>query len=312
MEQEIDINRQKRRERIGVVVFIIAIIGIFFAVFAYITASHSLDLSASDIDSNVGQLDGYLTLGFEGDNTPRAKKTTENDDILKIATDFITGETSDNAYKNNNESQNKENKINTEPATIENVRDFYHDKGSTFCSIKCSDYSAYTEGEVFERGFWKIGVLSVTQEYLTNALVEKKAQIQKEANQNGQASNSPLQDQTNVKEKNSYNSETSKSIATKTPCMLDLQRKITNLRKDNDVDVIIVLSPHQDIIDLIERVDCVICKNVYDDIPVTGKTINSVFTMRVPDVGSIGTILTTPAKMYSGHVYTKIEINEDE
>lgn len=152
MEQEIDINRQKRRERIGVVVFVIAIIGIFFAVFSYITASHSLDLSASDIDSNVGQLDGYLTLGFEGDNTPRAKKTTENDDILKIASDFITGESSDNTNKNNNESQNKDNKINTEPATIENVRDFYHDKGSTFCSIKCSDYSAYTEGEVFERG----------------------------------------------------------------------------------------------------------------------------------------------------------------
>lgn len=155
-------------------------------------------------------------------------------------------------------------------------------------------------------------MLSVTQEYLTNALAEKMAQIQKEAIQNGQSQNSSNQVNTNPKEKNSYNSETSKSVATKTPSMLDLQRKISNLRKDNDVDVVIVLSPHQDVMDLIERVDCVICKNVYDDIPVTGKTINSVFTMRIPDAGSIGTILTTPAKMYSGHVYTKIEISEDK
>ena len=131
------------------VVFVLAILGIFAAVFAYITASHSLDLTASDIDSNVGQLDGYLTIIFDGDNTPRAKKTNDVDNILKQATDFFMGD--DDQNKTNQQSEDKN--IKTEKATTENVRDFYRDKDSTVCKIKCSDYSAYTSGEVFERGF---------------------------------------------------------------------------------------------------------------------------------------------------------------
>ena len=69
MGENVDIKKQGHRERIGLVVFVLAILGIFAAVFGYITASHSLDLTASGIDENVGQLDGYLTIIFDGDNT---------------------------------------------------------------------------------------------------------------------------------------------------------------------------------------------------------------------------------------------------
>ena len=149
MDQNVDINKQAKREKIGVVVFVIAILAIFAAVFGYITASHSLDLTASNIDSNVGQLDGYLTIIFEGDNTPRVEKTSTTERILKQATEFFIG---DDNKTQTNEPQTDSN-IKTEKATTENVRDFYKDKDSTVCKIKCSDYAAYTEGEVFERGF---------------------------------------------------------------------------------------------------------------------------------------------------------------
>lgn len=149
MEQKVDIKKQAKREKIGVVVFIVAILAIFAAVFGYITASHSLDLTASDIDSNVGQLDGYLTIIFEGDNTPRAQKTSTTEKILKQATEFFTGENQENKTSEPETSPN----IKTEKATLENVRDFYRGKDSTVCRIKCSDYTAYTEGEVFERGY---------------------------------------------------------------------------------------------------------------------------------------------------------------
>ena len=107
--------------------------------------SHSLDVTASSIDSNVGQLDGYLTIIFEGDNTPRKTTTNPVDQILKFG-DF---------FSDDKDTQKKEEDKNlkTEKATIYNVREYYVDKSSTVCRIKCSDYSAYTQGEVFERGY---------------------------------------------------------------------------------------------------------------------------------------------------------------
>ena len=149
MTEKINENRQLHRERVGLVVFVLAILGIFAAVFGYLTASHSLDLTASGIDENVGQLDGYLTIIFDGDNTPRPEKTSTPERILKQATEFFTGE--DN--KTETQEPKTDKNINTEKATTENVRDFYKDKDSTVCKIKCSDYNAYTEGEVFERGY---------------------------------------------------------------------------------------------------------------------------------------------------------------
>lgn len=149
MEQNVDINKQAKREKIGVVVFVVAILAIFAAVFGYITASHSLDLAASNIDSNVGQLDGYLTIVFEGDNTPRPQKTSTPERILKQATEFFTGENQETKTSVPDTNGN----IKTEKATLENVRDFYRDKDATVCKIKCNDYYAYTEGEVFERGY---------------------------------------------------------------------------------------------------------------------------------------------------------------
>lgn len=306
VDLEIDINKQKTRERIGLVVFIMAMLGIFAAVFGYLTVGHGFDLSASDIDSNVGQLDGYLTLVFDGDNDVRKNKINNND-ILKAATDFFGVENSDE----NKDDSNKDEKtdISTEPATIDNVKTYYQDKGSTVCTLKCSDYEAYTKGQVFERDSWKIGVISVTQDFLTLALNEKKAQIKKEAEESGKK---VYEESKKSKENVSSNSETSKSVNNKTPLMKQLQAKINNLRRQNEADIVLILSPHQDVLDLVEKVDCAICKTVYDDIPNEGKVINSVFTMRVPATGSVGTILTTPAKMFSGHVYTKIEINEEQ
>lgn len=149
MNEHIDIKKQKHRERIGLIVFIVAILGIFAAVFGYITASHSLDLTATDIDANVGQLDGYLTIIFEGDNNPRVEKTNTPEKILKQATEFFIG---DDSKTTTNEPQIDKD-IKTEKATTENVRDFYKGKDSTVCKIKCSDYAAYTSGEVFERGY---------------------------------------------------------------------------------------------------------------------------------------------------------------
>lgn len=149
MEETVDIKKQTHRERVGLIVFVLAILGIFVAVFGYITASHSLDLTASGIDENVGQLDGYLTIVFEGDNTPRPEKTSTPERILKQATEFLTGD--DN--KTETQEPKTDKNINTEKATTDNVRDFYKDKDSTVCRIKCSDYNAYTEGEVFERGY---------------------------------------------------------------------------------------------------------------------------------------------------------------
>lgn len=165
MDFEIDQIQQKKRERIGLVVFVLAIIAIFVAVFFYFTAGHSFDRTAQDIDSNVGQMDGYLTLVFEGDNTPHVKQEEIQDKILRKATDFLRIQTS------SLESQFKAlESVPTEKASINNVTRFYREKFSTVTSIKTSAYDAYTQGEIFERNNWKFALISVNQNLLDLAI----------------------------------------------------------------------------------------------------------------------------------------------
>lgn len=227
--------------------------------------SHSLDVTASSIDSNVGQLDGYLTIIFEGDNTPRKATTKPKDHILTNEFVFPGTEPTD-------DKSNKDSKLKTEKATLENVRNYYLDMSSTVCRIKVNDYSAYTHGEVFERGLWKIGVISVTSELLNEAV----------------ASNVP------------------------TKSMKAVQENIYKLRYEDEVDLVFVVAPDQKITKYLDKVDCAICKTVSDDVSDSGKTDGSIYVMRVPDAGYIGTVLSTPAKMLAGNIYNKVEIKPEE
>ena len=148
MEIEVDPKVQKRREHIGLIVFGLAILLIFAAVFFYVTASRGLDVTASSIDANVNQLNGYSTVVFEGTNSPRQKKQTDTTSkILALGANLFNLDSGEN--ETNDKNVNNENLV---EANFSNVSKFYADKGATVCGIKCSDYSAYVYGEVFQRG----------------------------------------------------------------------------------------------------------------------------------------------------------------
>lgn len=143
MDIEVDIKVQKRREKIGLVVFVFAILAIFAAVIMYMTFSRGLDVAASNIDSNVNQLNGYSTVIFEGTNVPRQKKDSSNK-ILALGANLF------NLEENQSDDSSIDDK-NLEKATQQNISTFYYDKGSTVCGIKCGDYAAYTNGEIFQK-----------------------------------------------------------------------------------------------------------------------------------------------------------------
>lgn len=203
--------------------------------------SHSFDVTAGSIDNTVGTLDGYSAIVFEGSNTPRVKEKSHVDRILDKASDLL-----------NLKEQENIDDTNTVQATKDNVNTIFKDKGTAICNFKVDDYSAYSRGQIFERGKWKFGVLS--------------------------ADNSS-----------------------------DIQEKIDNLRNNNNADIVILISPSDDILKHVEKVDCLIAKNVTSDIPDEGKSINNTFVMRVPDSGKVGAILSSPAKMMQGSVYTKVK-----
>lgn len=274
---KIDWQKQKKREKVGVVVFILGILGIFAAVFLYISLGHNLDLTASDIDHQVGQLNGYSTIIFEG-----------------------------NESKNNNFVQKTDDNKDYEKANINNVQKYYRDKNSTICKIKCCDYSAYEEGEIFQRGEWKIGVISIGQQALNDILNSKKEQILKEdSNKKNQLSTSTENnDESKVFIEKSF---TSIPVKTKTQAMINFQKKIENLYVENKADIVIVVAPHQDVLDVIDRADCVIANKCYDNIDAEGNSINSTYVMPVPGKDCIGTILSSPAKMLSAKIFQQIE-----
>lgn len=275
---EINWEKQKKREKIGLVVFVICILAIFAAVGAYLFVGHSFDQTASGIDSHVGQLNGYCTIVFDGTNTKRATKDSQptNESIPQ----------------------------NCEPASLSNVAWDYKEKGSTVCNIKCSDYDAYEKGEIFQRGFWKIGVISITEDSLKKVLDSKRNQIIEEKRSEGNVNIDKLE--ADVKQETGK-SFTSLAVRHKTPEMISLQNKIDSLYKENNADIVIILAPHQDVYNVVDSCDCIIANTVYDDIPDEGRSVNSVFITRVPEKGKVGAILSTPAKSLSAKNFTYVD-----
>lgn len=106
----------------------------------------------------------------------------------------------------------------------------------------------------------------------------------------------------------------SEAIASSVPTanMKAIQEKIYKLRYEDEVDIVVVIAPDQKVTKYLDKIDCAICKTVTEDISDNGKTENNVFIMRVPDQSLIGAVLSSPAKMLSGHVYSKVEIPVEE
>lgn len=94
--------------------------------------------------------------------------------------------------------------------------------------------------------------------------------------------------------------------------MKAIQERIYKLRYEDEVDLVVVVAPDQKITKYLDKVDCAICKTVTDEVPDNGSTDNGMFIMRVPDLSLIGTVLSSPAKMLSGQVYSKVEIPQED
>lgn len=91
-----------------------------------------------------------------------------------------------------------------------------------------------------------------------------------------------------------------------------IQEQIYKLRYENEVDLVIVTCIDQKISKYLDKVDCYICKTVDAEVSDAGKSLNSTFIMRDPDLGTVGAILSSPAKMLSGHIYTKVEVPPED
>ncbi|MDO5329219.1 MAG: hypothetical protein Q4E88_03885 [Coriobacteriia bacterium] len=260
------------------IVFIVAIIGIFAAVFAYMTISHSLDLTATSIDNSVGNLEGYSVFVFEGNNTTRQKNKSNVDRILDRASNLL----------NLNQEEEKKNDKDTVAANVTNVNQVFKDKDCKVYNFKVGDYDAYSRGQIYERGNQKVGVLSINEATLQEALASKYAQLKVE--------------NPGITEEMLHKT----SVKNPTIQMKNIQNYITNLRVNNKADILIIVAPRQEVLEVVDKIDCLIAKSVKEDIPDEGKSINDVYIMRVPEAGKIGAILSSPAKMMQGSVFSKV------
>lgn len=277
---EIDWEKQKKHEKIGLFLFVFGIVFIFSAVGVYIFFGHNLDLTASSIDNSVGQLNGYLTLVFDGNNNSRNIK--EENEIEKF-------------------DSNKQ----LEKANIDNVLEQYEKKDSAICKIDCKDYTAYPNGTILKANNWNIGVITISDDVLNNALESKKQQLILEK---PNSYDLYLKEQEKQKKSNTadYKSFTSNNVKSKTKQMIEIQNKISYLYKKQKADIIVVLASKQDVLDVIEKVDCVITKNVYDNVPSKGKLVNETFVMRLPENEHTCALVCSPAKMFTAYLYKYI------
>ena len=119
------------RERIALVVFGACILLILAGIVAYLFAGHSFNHAASHIDDAAGEMDGYRVVLFEGTGIPQTSQVDAHGFRERSA------------------------------QSLAKTANDYRSKEAVAFLLDAQNLASYDEPVVFERGGYRIGVLSI-------------------------------------------------------------------------------------------------------------------------------------------------------
>ena len=163
------------RKKLALLIFLLllALGGIFIIV--YIIAGHSWNYAATEIDDSSGNMQEYLVIVFDGTSVPAKSKTSQNSSSSSQNTSQGTRERIQqffNLDSSSAASEEEKDSIDDNPimsnnvsatATLGDVYASYMEKGADVLSLYTLDISHYSEGAIFYKGSYTVGVLGLTE-----------------------------------------------------------------------------------------------------------------------------------------------------
>lgn len=287
--------RKKRRpiarERLALGIFACLLIAGFIALTSYVSAGHSLNVTATNIDDIAGNMENYDVVLFDG--------TVEQPQGEEDAVDPLASIT-------------KSARPIAEPYTLEEARDLYESKKASVIELNVEDPRQYVNGRVIMKAGHVYGILSVPQDLVEQLVIPKVTTTKTTVVTTEGEDYDPKQDAgsenatTVTHVKNAYDSVSELLAATEeasiaNPKLVERVERILDRFENAGVDTVIAITPDPRPFASIEGIDVVITVKSQDRFARV-ETIDGTLYVDTPERGSVGALLIAPGNVVSSKI----------
>lgn len=287
--------RKKRRpiarERLALVIFACLLVAGFVALTSYISAGHSLNVTATNIDDIAGNMENYDVVLFDG---TVEQPHTEEEDAEGLA------------------ALTKNPHLAADPYTLEDARDLYEGKKASVIELNVEEPRQYVNGRVIMKSGHVYGILSVPEDLVEQLVIPKVTTtkttvVTTEGEEYAPEQGIGPENATTVTHvKNAYDSVSELLAATEeasvaNPKLVERVERILKRFENAGVDTVIAITPDPRPFASIEGIDVVLTVKQQDRFA-RAETIDGTLYVDTPERGSVGALLIAPGNVVSSKI----------
>ena len=147
----------RTREIVAILLLVLLVIGGFMAMMGYLIVGHGWNVTATNIDDHMGNMDGYSVVVYDGTAKP-ARDQRDSDGLLYDATPYMMlDEQNRSEYPPGREPVLEARKgVSAREAALS-----YMDKGATAFIVRINDFSRYYRPMIVEKNGLRLGMYSI-------------------------------------------------------------------------------------------------------------------------------------------------------
>ncbi len=311
----------RTREKQALVVFILLVFVGMGGLIWYLFAGHSWNVTASNIDESVGQMEGYTAIVFDGtmpektSSSSKGKTTAQaqansttsskTEASSTTATDSEASSGVDASEKTASSSESANQNASAEVATST-------DSEEQAKAAAESDSQAQGDGAESSTGSKAEASTSATESASTqgnSSTKESKKPLQASEVRNNYVDKGASVLTLDVSNPSIYSEGTIVKRAGKRIGVVSIEKPLNEVSAKRllaqfvsaKVDIVVCIAPQASYVKGISGIDIVVCTED-EEVSTTGQTEGKTFIVNAPTVGSVGAVLVSPSNVVSAKV----------
>ncbi|MDO4443684.1 MAG: hypothetical protein Q4B69_07415 [Slackia sp.] len=306
-------ERQHRRERIALAVFVALVLAGFIVLTSYISnAGRGLNIAAANIDDIAGDMSGYDVLLFEG--TARKEPSSSRSDFAGAfdrgdkAAPSEHGEASsdDEDVRLEAGAAKTEADAESDVMTTEEARAIYEGKKASVIEVDPDSLRDYVSGRIVMKDGHSYGIFSLPFDAASAYAVPRTTTTKTTTTTIGPSGTVDEKTTTSVKSAYDSVSELFASVdpASIDPALVDRIETVIERFDAAKVDTVVAFTNDPTPFSVVEGVDAVITFKTQERFSMS-EMIDGTLYFDAPEVGSVGVLMVAPGNVASTKVLTK-------
>ena len=315
----------RTREKQALVVFILLVFIGMGGLIWYLFAGHSWNVTASNIDESVGQMEGYTAIVFDGTMPEKTSSVSKGKSSVKAEADSTASsktEASSTTVTDDVAASGAE--TNDKVASSSESVDSNVSADASMPADSEQQTKAETNSDMEEQEY---GTKSATDSKAgTNTSAEESASTQSKSS--ATESKKPLQASEvrdnyvdkgasvltlDVSDPSIYSEGTIVKRAGKRIGIVSIEKSLNEVSAKRllaqfvsaQVDIVVCIAPEASYVKGISGIDIVVCTED-EGVSTTGQTEGKTFIVNAPTVGSVGAVLVSPSNVVSAKVLDRL------